>query len=215
MDLSGLIKFTMGICLNEYIGYYGVDFLFNIFNFFKKIYKYIETRIYINETLIVFAHKYEQNIHSEAVVQYATYNNLIDILDFQPKHYLEVFKKFLNCGDKGYFAYLNDKCVHRSWTKTACQTVYLHRFLPMELKEYDVFIHWCETAEFARGKNVYPYVLSQIVKDFTNAKRIMISVNEDNNSSIRGILKAGFIPIERHKILVVCGMKFKKKSTIY
>ena len=182
-----------------------------VLNLIKKIIGFIRLRLFVKETLILFQHSKNVTIESKAKIKPATYDNLNDVLNFQASHYLKSFKDFLDDGDKGYFAYIDDKCVHRSWTKTNMQTVYLHPLIPMKLQKDDVFIHWCETAETARGNKIYPYVLSEIAKTFANKKRILICVNERNQPSIKGVKSAGFVPIEVHKLFILCGIKRVRK----
>jgi len=174
----------------------------------KKIYIYFKSRIYINETAILF--KSFKNIiqTSPAKIVQANHNNLTDILIFQDPKYIGIFNKFLDSGDKGYFAYLNNKCVHRSWVQFGEKEVEIHRFLKRKIEKDEAFIHYCETAPEARGKNIYPAVLSKIVTDLKDKYRnIYISTNIKNKASRRGIEKAGFVEIERIKIVVILGIK--------
>ncbi len=120
-----------------------------------------------------------------------------DILTFQNRRCVDVFKNFISIGDCGYFAYVDGLCVHRSWVKHTPQIVNLHWALPMKLKKSEAFIHYCETAPSARGMHIYPAVLSRICNDFREKASIMISCNAKNSASIRGITKAGFVERER------------------
>lgn len=83
----------------------------------KKIINYIRKRLYANETIILYSLKNYQPQPSVATIKHTTDENINDILHFQPQRYIDIFKNFLSLGDKGYFAYLQDKCVHRSWVK--------------------------------------------------------------------------------------------------
>jgi len=178
----------------------------------KKLLNFIKSRLYINETIILYSLKNYQSQTSLATVKHATGDNLKDILYFQDERYLDIFKNFLLLGDKGYFGYLQDKCIHRSWLKGNQQTVYPHWLIPHKLKENEVFIHYCETAPEARGKNIYPYALSNIIEEHQD-KEILISVNDENIASKKGVEKVGFRERERVKVLMILGMKFIKKTT--
>jgi len=83
----------------------------------KRIYIYFKSRIYVNETAILFFNFENVIQKSPAKIITANYNILNDILAFQNPKYIEIFNDFLKVGDKGYFAYLNGKCVHRSWVQ--------------------------------------------------------------------------------------------------
>jgi len=179
----------------------------SVSKFIKKAIYYIIARIYVNETLILFEHVVWTDQRSPSEIRNASYDNLPDILHFQAPKYLEVFQQFLKLGDKGYFAYLDGKCVHRSWVKFNKQVVYLHPLLKMRLKENEAFIHYCETAPDARGMNIYPHVLCKIVSDFGEDYKVLICVNSKNKASIRGVKKAGFTEIRRIKLLIIFGVR--------
>lgn len=63
-----------------------------------------------------------------------------------------------------------------------------YKFLPAK----GVHLCFCETIEKARGNGYYPLLLSFIQNDNPQMELYMI-VDENNNSSIRGIEKAGFV----------------------
>ena len=142
----------------------------------------------------------------EADIRQVTEDNIEDAKSFQADHYLCSFREFLNRGDEGYYAYINEKCAHRSWVPHN-GIMDVDSFYHRPLQENEVFIHWCETAVWARGKNLYPATLARIIADHPG-KRVCISVNEKNMASRRGIEKAGFKLQERVTTMVVLGMKW-------
>jgi hypothetical protein len=178
-------------------------------NFLKKTYSFLKKRLYTNETIVLYSLKNYQIQTSVATIKHATNENLKDVLYFQPQRYIDIFKNFLSLGDKGYFAYLQDKCIHRSWVKSNEQIVHPHWAYPYQLKENEVFIHYCETAPEARGKNIYPHVLLNIIEEHQD-KEILISVNDENLASKKGVEKGGFRERERVKVLILLGIKFIK-----
>lgn len=182
---------------------------FDKMTFLKKLFNYTKMRTYINETIILYDLKEYTPHSSVATIKLTTEDNLSDVLHFQSQRYIDIFKNFLLLGDKGYFAYLQDKCIHRSWVKSNEQVVYPHWAYPYKLKKDEVFIHYCETAPEARGKNIYPHVLSNIIKGHQD-KDILISVNDENIASKKGVEKVGFRERERVKVLILLGMKFIK-----
>ena len=177
----------------------------------NKIVSAIKKRIYCNETIIVYVFRKtsQQNIATDLKIYPVADKNLKDVLSFQDKKYIEIFNNFLKVGDAGYYAYLNSNCVHRSWVKSNEQVVYFHWSLPYRLKNNEVFIHYCETAPNARGKNVFPRVLDYITRLNKN-KEILISVNRNNQASIRGVQKAGFEKKESIQTIVLMGIRFKR-----
>ena len=61
-------------------------------------------------------------------IRYVTPSNVLDVLSFQPSRYADVFRSFLQQGSRGYYVYLADKCIHRSWVKSNEQVVYRDTF---------------------------------------------------------------------------------------
>jgi hypothetical protein len=68
-----------------------------------------------------------------------------------------------------------------------------------KLPEGSCWIYNCHTIETHRGRSIYPTVLRRIISDFCSSggKTTWIDVSNDNSSSIRGIIKAGFLEVAR------------------
>lgn len=179
----------------------------------KRLLMAIKMRLFCYETVYLFISKKNKSVdYARTEIRPATQENLADVLNFQSARYVEVFRNFLALGDRGYYAYLDDKCVHRSWVKSNEQVVYPHWAYPLKLQPSQHFIHYCETAPQARGKGIYPAVLSKIVDDFKDNGEILMSINTKNIASIKGAQKAGFVERERVKVLVILGLKFITKQ---
>lgn len=129
--------------------------------------------------------------------------NVSDVLTFQPSHYVDTFLRFLKEGDVGYYAYLNGKCCHRSWVQKGPKWVAINPFVQMKLEKNEGFVHYCETAPWARGKGVYPAVLRRIAEDHKDLDNLFICVDSENTPSIRGVEKAGFKERERVKVNMI------------
>lgn len=164
-------------------------------------------RVLARQTSLVYAVVSENYVPSYvADVRPVTKKNVDDAKSFQADHYLCRFHEFLARGDEGYYAYLDGKCAHRSWVLhngVMDVDIFYHR----PLKGNEMFIHWCETAFWARGHNLYPATLGVIIANHPG-KRVCISVNEKNIASRQGIEKAGFVLQERITTTVVLGMKW-------
>ena len=179
----------------------------------KRLVAALKIRLFCYETVSLFISTQNKSIdYATTDIRQTTETNLADILNFQPARYVDVFQNFLALGDKGYYAYLKDKCVHRSWVKSNEQVVYPHWAYPMKLQPNQHFIHYCETAPQARGKSIYQAVLSKIVDDLKHKGEILISINAKNTASIKGAQKAGFVERERVKVLAIFGLKFITKQ---
>ena len=177
----------------------------------NKIIYIIKFGLYVNETMVLVEHEKHTHQISPADIVYITPENVKDVLHFQHPRYKPVFEDFLKRGDKGYFAYLNGKCVHRVWVIHSSQTVRLHPLLTRQLKKNEVWIHYVETAPYARGRNIFPAVLSKIAEDFDkDGVALLFAINEKNISCVKAALKAGFRKVEKQKVLVIFGIKHTK-----
>ncbi len=171
------------------------------------IYDIIRYRIFASYTSLLYSiDSYEYVPKYYADIRRVTLYNVNDAYTFQNEHYLQCFREFLEKGDDGYYGYLDDKCAHRSWVIHNGMMV-VNRYYKRFMKENEIYIHWCETAVWARGHNLYPAVLGRIIADNPN-KHICISVNENNIASRRGVEKVGFTVKERIQTKVFFGMKF-------
>ena len=84
---------------------------------------------------------------------------------------------------------------------------YPYNKLPLFQGEKSHYIFFCHTFSEYRGKNIYPYVLTQICKDVEkNSGVVLISTDVNNISSQKGIEKAGFRRL--------CILKYKNIANI-
>jgi len=140
---------------------------------------------------------------SPVTVTRATAENIGDVLAFDTPDKLALYRQFLAEGETGYLGYLDGKCVHRSWVKRLPGKVQLHWALPLILQKGEAYIHYCETAPTARGKNIFAHVLVLIREDYTQFSNVFICVNATNHASIRSIEKAGFVLVRTYRILAL------------
>lgn len=164
-------------------------------------------RIYSDSTVVMMELKDSVDAKSLIIIQEVTLANVKDALNFQSKGQVQRFSSFLQRGDKGYYGYLDKRCVHRSWVVQGPAKVSLHKFYWVNIKENQVFIQYCETAPEVRGKNIFAHMLSHIGKEYP-ASRVLTSVDEKNSSSIRSMIKAGFEEIYRKRIKMILGIRF-------
>lgn len=175
-----------------------------------KTINFIKKRLYFNKTFFLYKHNEHHALSSPASVKIATKNNIADVLTFQTFNKLREFERFIENGDIGYLAYMDGWCVHRSWVQKYPKQVELHFSLPYQLKENEMYIHYCETFDDYRGKNIYPHVLSTITKDFSEYD-VLINVEQNNIPSIKGIEKAGFKKYKTFKVIGILGFTFKRE----
>jgi len=84
---------------------------------------------------------------------------------------------------------------------------YPYNKLPLFQGDKSYYIFFCHTFSEYRGRNIYPYVLTQICKDIVkNSGVAFISADVDNISSQKGIEKAGFRKL--------CTLKYRNMGNI-
>ena len=181
--------------------------LHNIFQFLRlKIFTSAQVNVY------KMSEHVEQN--SRAEIRKVTPENVEDARSFQSDHLIEIFRGFLSNGDKGYYGYIDNKCVHRSWVKTAGQVVQPHWAYKYELLEDEAYIHYCETAPCARGLGIYPHVLSFITHDLFD-QQISIAIDEKNTASIHGATKVGFTKKLEVNALIILGANLTSTKRVF
>lgn len=73
----------------------------------------------------------------------------------------------------------------------------------------------CSTAEQCRGRNIYPYMLTQMLhwlKDNEAAQQVLIFVAPGNIPSVKGIEKAGFKKLRHVIVYRFLGMSMYKRN---
>jgi len=144
---------------------------------------------------------------SPVTIQDVTTSNVEDALNFQTARQIQTFRSFLQKGYKGFYGYSGNKCVHRSWVVLGPEKVLIHKFYSILIKENEVFIQFCETANEARGKNIFAHVLSHIGQQFPTS-RVITSVDKENHASIKSMLKAGYVQFDLKRIKMIFGIRF-------
>jgi ribosomal protein S18 acetylase RimI-like enzyme len=179
----------------------------------KIIINKIRNKLYARKTYFLFEAGFLRDVPEPKFdIREVTQENLDDAAIFQSAEYLATFKKFLSQGDCGFYAYIDDQCIHRSWLVNS-GIIKPHWSLEYSLKPKQSYIHYCETSEAARGMGVYPEVLKYIRMNYKLADSFLINVESNNIPSIKGIEKAGFEKVREVKVRIFAGIKFNR--TIY
>ena len=178
---------------------------------FRNIYERVRYR-----KVIVLTYKRtvggKEYTNSNIEIKVVTNNNVNDALIYEPPLKVQAFKRFLDKGDCGFYAYSNGRFIHRSWvTFGPKKEPQWNRYAPIELNEGDAYIHWCETVPWARGMGVYPDVLNHILDVLSDqANEFYISTTSDNVASRNGIKKAGFCFVTGCEVTTFCGLNIEK-----
>ncbi len=102
--------------------------------------------------------------------------------------------KRLSRGDLCYVAYVDGRLAHYTWVQRSG----LHPILEAGRREGvspgEFWIYNCRTAEWARGRGIYPAVLTRVVREHfeTGYSTAWIYTSRWNISSQKGIQRAGF-----------------------
>jgi GNAT superfamily N-acetyltransferase len=163
--------------------------------------------------MILFENHVINDIFTKAHICMVTYRNVTDICEYEGEKNLKKYKRFLQRGDLGYYAYLDGKWIHRSWVVLGPRvTNRWFRFPPFVLKSGEAYCHFGETAPISRGRNISSAVLSRIAEDLKGkAEHIYTLVDENNYASRRANEKAGFVEIKRIKKTSFFGLNFYRK----
>lgn len=120
---------------------------------------------------------------------------------------LEKMRKRHRRGDECYVAFLEGKLVHYSWV----QSRGWHYIGPAgryrRVRPGEFWIYHCRTAEQARGRGLYPAVLSTILRRFAERgfQTGWIYTTAANVASQKGIIKAGWRLDSIDRALVLMG----------
>lgn len=92
--------------------------------------------------------------------------------------------------------FLGEEMAHISWLLPA-SAVAMETPQILQLRDDEAEITGCETLAEFRGKGVYAFAIQQLVAvaRASGIRRIYMKTDEDNTSSQKGILKAGFAPV--------------------
>src|SRR5262245_15959176 len=155
---------------------------------------------------IVFRHQNAVEIPVAAELAEVTPDNVEDARSMDSPSKIEEFRSFLARGDRGWYAYLGGRVVHRSWLVRGPATMRLwHRFGAWPVAAGEAYLHYCETSPEARGHGIYPAALSHIARG-SSFRNLFIATELANQASRRGIEKAGFVERARVTVRVAFGI---------
>jgi RimJ/RimL family protein N-acetyltransferase len=102
----------------------------------------------------------------------------------------------LERGDECFTVSIDGRLAHYSWVQQTGSHEISDAGLFVPVKEREFWIFNCRTADWARGRGIYPAVLARIVRERLagGSRTAWIYTSEDNLASQRGILRAGFQP---------------------
>lgn len=167
----------------------------------------VRARIYCREFLVICeARETGVPVAGPLSTRTATHDDLPDLSYFHSAKELAVFAQFLQQGNVGYLAYLDGRCIHRSWYVPGPATVREHWSVPTAISADEGFVHYCKTDESARGAGAFSAVLTRIASDHRE-RRVRMVIARDNRASRRAAAKAGWVEVEEVMYSVILGRR--------
>ena len=110
-------------------------------------------------------------------------------------------------GDVCYLASLGGRPAHYSWVQRSGVHPFTEAGCSLPVAAGEFWIYHCRTAEWARGKGIYPATLQRIVQEHFESgyRTAWIYTTRENVASQKGILRAGFAPVATFTALRVGG----------
>jgi len=130
-------------------------------------------------------------------IQEVTFANVESITDFRTREHVATFRRYLEEGQYGIYAWLDSKVVGHAWA-TVCKSSHCRVNGYMDIYQGEAFIHYCSVSKNQRGQGIYPSMLVALCQRlFSQAKvkRVLIDAEIDNIASLHGIAKVGFKPL--------------------
>lgn len=158
-------------------------------------------------TVMIFRHVQFHDLPCPAVIRRVNRDNMDDALHMEVPEKVAEFRALLQRGDAGYYAYLNEAVVHRSWVQFGPGIAQCELGVMFRLEAGDSYVHHSKTYPNARGQGIYMAVLSQISHDMrVEGRNVFIATVQSNPASIRGIEKAGFRLLRRVRSIICFGV---------
>lgn len=176
-------------------------------NFIKKVFKKF---IFDKNEVIVYSSSLEKTHILQPKIK-CKFMEITDLDEFGGLIGRENVEERMLEGDKLFGMIEENKVIHSSWLKFNEMNIteVRHR---IKLEKGEACIYDSYTDEDFRGKGLYPSMLSCLrkflkEKGFTKA---YIYVESDNEASVKGIEKAGFVKETAIKYIMLFGIKTKK-----
>ncbi len=122
------------------------------------------------------------------------------------------FEQRLALGDLCWLAFIGGRLAHQTWTSTTRafipQVRYERRLAPDEVYFYD-----CVTVPDHRGRGLYPATVVFAARRHLplGRTRAVLGVLTDNEPSLRGVAKAGFVPEFDHVFRKCLGLCWQRE----
>jgi hypothetical protein len=124
-------------------------------------------------------------------------SNVLRVQDYRSNETAQRFLQYLDDGRVGVYALVNERVVGHGWATVAQEkSTTVNGFF--RLLSGQALIHDCNVEDDARGNNIYPSLIDELRRhlELSYPKiRVLIDSEMSNTGSLKGITKAGFIPV--------------------
>lgn len=140
-----------------------------------------------------------------------TFEELVELRYFKALYYPEGIRGRFQAGERCHGFFLEDKLANIAWSTRDVLKVDPH--LSIECAD-GVGIYDCWTMAEFRGRGIYPETLRMLLAMFEGEgyRNVLIAVDPDNIRSIKGIERAGFLPLKRVKTTVRLGKRLVRSE---
>lgn len=140
-----------------------------------------------------------------------TFEELVALRYFKALYYPEGIRGRFQTGERCHGFFLDDKLANIAWSTRGALNVDPH--LSIECAD-GVGIYDCWTMAEFRGRGIYPETLRMLLALFEEEEygNVLIAVDPDNIRSIKGIERAGFLPLKRVRTTVRLGKRFVRSE---
>ncbi len=140
-----------------------------------------------------------------------TFEELVELRYFKALYYPEAIRGRFLAGERCHGFFVDDMLANIAWSTRGVLNVDPH--LSIECAD-GVGIYDCWTMAEFRGRGIYPETLRMLLTRFGEEDygNVLIAVDPDNIRSIKGIERAGFLPLKRVKTTVRLGKRFVRSE---
>ena len=126
---------------------------------------------------------------------------------------IQSLKQRLGKGDKPYLAFCGRTLAHVAWVCKRDKVEMDEIWGSIAFGRNEAYIMDCKTGFVFRGRNIYPEVLQRILQDLMaeNIDKVYIACGMSNETSMRSIKKAGFLPAKKISAVKLFGRKIGPK----
>ncbi|MCC6265614.1 MAG: GNAT family N-acetyltransferase [Bryobacterales bacterium] len=140
------------------------------------------------------------------------FERLVELQYFKAIYYPEGIRGRFQAGERCHGFFVDEQLANIAWSTRGVLNVDPH--LSIECED-GAGIYDCWTMAEFRGRGIYPESLRMLLARFSveGCGTVLIAVDPDNIRSIKGIERAGFLPLKRVKTTVRLGKRLVRSES--